>query len=166
MEREHALDALKAAFADGRLTKEEFELRVAQALAAYSELDSLTADIPGVPAVRRPVLEYPDPRHLIRRGTAWGTGASVALASTVLLLRIGVVAAVIGGAVVAVVMSLLLAGFLTLQAWAMERGTGTRATPSGPAGQTPPVRPIEPRRRPSREPRRGAQASRVAPATA
>src|SRR5258705_12127089 len=47
-DREQAIDALKAALVQGRLAKDEFDLRVGEALAArtYGELASLTADIP------------------------------------------------------------------------------------------------------------------------
>ena len=47
--REQVIAALKAAYVQGRLTKEEFDLRVGQALAMYAELDALTADIPAAP---------------------------------------------------------------------------------------------------------------------
>ena len=46
-DREQVLDTLKAAFAQGRLAKDEFDQRVGQMLAAYAELDALTTDIPG-----------------------------------------------------------------------------------------------------------------------
>lgn len=47
-DRERTIDTLKAAFAQGRLTKDEFSLRAGQVLASrtYAELDALTADIP------------------------------------------------------------------------------------------------------------------------
>ena len=45
-DREQVIDALKAAFVQGRLDKDEFDLRVGQVLAAYADLDVLTADIP------------------------------------------------------------------------------------------------------------------------
>jgi acyl carrier protein phosphodiesterase len=48
-DREQVLGELKAAFVQGRLTKDEFDERVGQALAAYAELDALTADIPAGP---------------------------------------------------------------------------------------------------------------------
>ena len=47
--REQVIAALTAAYVQGRLTKEEFDLRVGQALAIYAELDALTADIPAAP---------------------------------------------------------------------------------------------------------------------
>jgi hypothetical protein len=170
MDREHELDALKAAFTDGRLTKDEFDKRMAETLAAYASLESVTADIPPAAApVVRPAAERRDPASLIKRGTAMGTGASVAMAVTALLIKVGIVAAVIGGAAVAVFMSVLLAGILTLLSWALDRAAAARATPGGPAGPAP-VRPVRPAESPAlplrrrRHPRGGAQA--CGPATA
>jgi len=54
-DREHVIDTLKAAFVQGRLTKDELDARAGQALTArtYAELAALTADIPaGLPAAR------------------------------------------------------------------------------------------------------------------
>jgi hypothetical protein len=47
-DREQVIDLLKAAFVQGRLAKDEFDLRVGQALASrtVAELAALTADIP------------------------------------------------------------------------------------------------------------------------
>ena len=47
-DREQAITVLKAAYAQGRLTKDELEARVGQALGSrtYAELAALTADIP------------------------------------------------------------------------------------------------------------------------
>jgi hypothetical protein len=49
-DRERAVDVLKAAFAHGRLTKDEFSLRVGQVFASrtYADLAALTADMPPV----------------------------------------------------------------------------------------------------------------------
>jgi len=75
-DRDQVLDALKAAFVQGRLTKDEFDQRVGQVLATYAELDALTADIPARPTEIRP----PEPareshnRKVIQRGTAAGAG--------------------------------------------------------------------------------------------
>src|ERR1700761_7914473 len=83
--REQVLDALKTAFVHGRLAKDEFDLRVGQVLAAYAELDTVTADIPaGLPAPRPPeTIRKSHNKKLIRRGTAAGAGASVALTATI-----------------------------------------------------------------------------------
>ncbi len=53
---EQVIDVLKAAFVQGRLTKDEFDLRVSQAFAArtYAELTDVTADIPAGPIGVRP----------------------------------------------------------------------------------------------------------------
>jgi Domain of unknown function (DUF1707) len=47
-EREQVIDTLKAAFVQGRLSKDELDLRVGQTFASrtYAELAALTADIP------------------------------------------------------------------------------------------------------------------------
>ena len=47
-DREQVVDVLKAAFVHGRLTKDEFDLRVGQAFASrtVAELAALTADVP------------------------------------------------------------------------------------------------------------------------
>jgi hypothetical protein len=47
-DREHVIDTLKAAFVQGRLTKDELDQRVGQALASktYAELATLSADLP------------------------------------------------------------------------------------------------------------------------
>jgi hypothetical protein len=67
IDREQAISALKTAFVQGRLTSDEFDTRVGQALASRTraELAAITADIPvgrasvpvgaaGVPSARRP----------------------------------------------------------------------------------------------------------------
>ena len=47
-DREHVIDMLKAAFVDGRVTKDEFDARVGHAFASrtYAERAAVTADIP------------------------------------------------------------------------------------------------------------------------
>jgi hypothetical protein len=47
-DREHVIGTLKAAFVQGRLTKDELDLRIGQTFASrtYAELARLTADIP------------------------------------------------------------------------------------------------------------------------
>ena len=56
-DREHVVDVLKAAFVQGRLTKDELDERVGRALVplTYAELAALTGDLPdGLTAVPRP----------------------------------------------------------------------------------------------------------------
>jgi hypothetical protein len=55
-DREQSIDTLKVAFVQGRLTKDEFDARISQALAArtYAQLATVTADIPaGLAGARR-----------------------------------------------------------------------------------------------------------------
>ncbi len=68
-DRERMVDALKAAFVQGRLTKDEFDERIDQALAARTdaELAAVTADIPvGLGPARRP-------RRQLSNAATWGT---------------------------------------------------------------------------------------------
>jgi GntR family transcriptional regulator len=65
-DREHVIETLKAAFVQGRLTKDELDARVGQAFASrtYAELAVVTADIPaGLVAAQppEPVLVQPPP---------------------------------------------------------------------------------------------------------
>jgi hypothetical protein len=54
-DRERTIDTLKAAFVQGRLTKDELDQRVGQAFASktYAELAALSADLPAGPAPSR-----------------------------------------------------------------------------------------------------------------
>jgi DUF1707 SHOCT-like domain len=55
-DRERAVEALKAAFTQGRLTRDELDRRAGQALLArtYADLAAATANMPARPAPRRP----------------------------------------------------------------------------------------------------------------
>ena len=59
-DRERAVDVLKAGFAEGRLTKDEYDVRISQAYEArtYGELAVVTADLPGGHVVA-PVPSWP-----------------------------------------------------------------------------------------------------------
>jgi hypothetical protein len=65
-DKERAIDVLKVAFTEGRLTQEECEQRAGQAFSArtYSELAVLTADLPAGPlgALVLPLPGSPRPR--------------------------------------------------------------------------------------------------------
>jgi hypothetical protein len=55
-DREQAIDILKAAFVQGMLAKDEFDLRVSQAFASrtYAELAAATADLPAKSTTAQP----------------------------------------------------------------------------------------------------------------
>jgi hypothetical protein len=171
-DRQQLVDTLKTAFAQGRLTKEEFELRVGSALAIYADLDQLTADIPAAPsgvslpageASAEPARQLHNKRA-IQRGTAAGTSASMGLTAA-LVMPYNAVLGVVLTVVVGVVMSVTLAGLQTLLWWALERSSHARAAP--PVAGNPGYLPSAGTDRGARiidEPGHPAEASRRRPA--
>lgn len=139
-DREQVIDALKTAFVHGRLAKDEFDLRVGKVIAAYAELDALTADLPAGRVTAQPpeAVRKSHNKKLIRRGTAAGAGASVLLATVVAVAARGnpvasvVILSMLGG-----VVALLVAGLLTGISWILEQGTGRPRShrPAGPGGE-------------------------------
>ena len=91
-DREQAVDVLKAAFVQGRLTKDEFDLRVGQVFASrtYADLDALTADIPdGVTSAEPPAGHAREPGRMLSFKTAarvGAVGASPSMASAAVVL--------------------------------------------------------------------------------
>src|SRR5580704_2433685 len=73
-DRERAIGVLQAAFVQGRLTKDELDTRLSQALAArtYADLAAITADIP---AVLTPARRPAQARTPAREAVVWSTGA-------------------------------------------------------------------------------------------
>jgi Domain of unknown function (DUF1707) len=70
-DREQVIDSLKAAFVQGRLTKDEFDARIGQALGSrtYAELATVTADIPdGLAGARTPAK----PPRRLSSAAKWG----------------------------------------------------------------------------------------------
>jgi Domain of unknown function (DUF1707) len=63
-QREQVIDALKAAFIQGRLDKDEFDLRLGQAFTSrtYAELVAVTADLPAGLSAAQPPTPDPAPR--------------------------------------------------------------------------------------------------------
>ena len=76
-DREQVIEALKTAFVEGRLTKNELAARTGRALAArtYADLAALTADIPAEPVTAVPAPARP-PAPAIRRPLAKAAAAS------------------------------------------------------------------------------------------
>jgi hypothetical protein len=72
-DRERAIDVLKAAFAEGRLTQDECEQRTGQAFSArtYADLATLTGDLPAGPlgalALQLPGYHLPPPPRPMNR---------------------------------------------------------------------------------------------------
>jgi hypothetical protein len=94
-DRERAVEALKAAFTQGRLTRDELDRRAGQALLArtYADLAAATADMPARPAPARPAparpradwpppaLTAPERRHPANH---WAFSCALGLATVVL----------------------------------------------------------------------------------
>jgi hypothetical protein len=87
-DREHVITTLKAAFVQGRLTKDELDERVGRTLASrtYSELFPLIADIPDglVPSHRTREPARRHPRRLAGPTAKIGACATLAIAPAVL----------------------------------------------------------------------------------
>jgi hypothetical protein len=139
--REQVIAALKAAYVQGRLTKEEFDLRVGQALAMYAELDALTADIPAAPpavTARAELVREAANKKMIKQGTAGVAGSTFVLV-TALGAPHSPALAVIVATLLTCFVTVLAAGLLTLLSWAMDRRSGTQgAGGARPAQGSPP----------------------------
>lgn len=63
-DRERASDVLKAAYAEGRLTKDEYDYRLGRAVGARTieELQQLTGDVPNGPSAMPPTYHRPHPQ--------------------------------------------------------------------------------------------------------
>ena len=83
-DREKVADMLKAAFALGRLTKQELDLRVGQTFAArtYADLAALTADLPAGQTRTEPVRKpaQAQPRQPVDKAVVWSAFGVIALA--------------------------------------------------------------------------------------
>lgn len=147
-EREQVIDTLKAAFVDGRLTKDELDTRVGQTIAArtHAGLAAVTADILATrpPEPVRAVQRHSGNKEAMR---AVKTGAWVIAALT---LTVSVVAGVLGGgalaaaaaiamgvftAFVAAFVAALIAGVLKLEARHRQRSGGQSPPQSASGGQ-------------------------------
>ena len=137
--REQVIAALKAAYVQGRLTKEEFDLRVGQALAIYAELDALTADIPAAPpavTARAELAREAANKKMIKQGTAGVAGLTFVLVTALGAPRSPALAVIVA-ALLTCFVTVLAAGLLTLLSWAMDRRSGTQgAGGAGPARGT------------------------------
>ena len=138
--REQVIAALKDAFVQGRLAKDEFDLRVSKALASYAELDTLTADIPAA-LTEIQSAEVPRQSHnkkVIQRGTAAGASVSMAFTATLVTVYGSPNVAYVAVPLVGLFMTVLLAGLLTLLSWVLEKGSARQvpqAPPTSTAGQ-------------------------------
>ncbi len=90
-DREQVIDALKTAFVQDRLNRDEFDERVGQALTArtWAELAALTGDIPAGPAAALPREPSRDPARLRESKTAKAAVYATLAAGLVVVAAIG-----------------------------------------------------------------------------
>jgi Flp pilus assembly protein TadB len=125
-DREQVIDALKAAFVQGQLDKDELDARVGHAFASrtYAELAALTADIPG-PVASPPPRRAARAQARPRVHTSIKAGVCAIVAATMLeALSLGatwpetmlaIFAALVFGVIVAGIVALPIAGVLMLE---------------------------------------------------
>lgn len=127
-ETEQVIEALKDAFVQGRLGKQEFDKRVGAAFAASAVLRALTADIPAAPsdaaapdAVPSALTREAYNKGLVARGTAGAAGGVMLAAFIAVTIATGnpFVGFLVGGALGAF-MAVILGTLLTLLLWALE----------------------------------------------
>ena len=172
-DREQVIEVLKVGFVQDRITKDELDQRIGQALASQTcdDLDILTADIPGALIGARPAEPArPDvsKKKLVRRTSAAVASTSFVIAEAVALShQLNPLAGVIAGLVAGAFTAGLLAVLLTLIAWAIDRSAGRQPSQRPPPGalenaaQHPaPADPARHPRQSSRRPRPGAEAAR------
>jgi hypothetical protein len=128
-DRDHVIDVLKAAFVQGRLAKNEFDLRVSQTLTSrtYGDLAALTADLPaGLAATAVPRKPAPVPgQPQVNQPLMWSTGALtlVGVASIVAALPTNGFLLLVAG-VLTVLICAPVAGTLMLDLWRGKRPSG------------------------------------------
>jgi Domain of unknown function (DUF1707) len=132
-DREYVIGVLQTAFVQGRLTKDELDTRLNQALAArtYADLAGLTADIPvGLTPPRRPAQT----RSPGREAVVWSIAAmflAVTLVSSRFLAPLYFL--LISGTVIAIMFA---AGAQLLYSRHEQRSGGYRSSGPGPQRRT------------------------------
>jgi hypothetical protein len=130
-DREHVINTLKAAFAQGRLTKIEFDQRVSQTFTSrtYADLAAVTVDLPAgrIHAERARVSAPVQAAPPVNKPLMWGSIA-ITLAGVVAVLMAFPADTLMALGVFAILVGAPMAGTLMLDSW--------RANHSG--GQPPP----------------------------
>jgi len=134
-DREQVIDVLKAAFVQGRLTKDELDTRIGQAFTSktYADLAAVTADLPP-----RPAAALRPPQRVNVEAAAHL--AIVAIAIPVVLLSAGYLTGSAGLVKVAVLVVILdLLGLLAAAAQVLDSRYRQRAARRGPGPARPPA---------------------------
>ena len=140
-DREQVIDTLKAAFVQGRLSKDELDMRVGQALASrtYADLQMVSADIPAEVVAAPPLVSARaqawKPITTRVKVVAWSAWviplAGLLAAGNVTLFVLSAFALIVAAAV---------AWGVTVETWEQRRSRGQlpQAPPPGASGQASP----------------------------
>jgi hypothetical protein len=126
-DREYVVAVLKAAYVQGRLTKEEFDARVGQTFVSrtYAELDAVTADVPAELVGARAVLgDQATSSSSANKVTKSGVSVIIAAAILVAALFTGIgdtLARLTLLAVLSPLWILMLVGLLKFHSWLENR---------------------------------------------
>jgi hypothetical protein len=140
-DREEVIGTLKAAFVQGRLTKDELDVRVGQTLAArtYADLAVLTADIPPGRAAARPPRRPATPRarRPVKKALTWGACWFITPAILVagLLPDNHDAAFVALSLAIVYFMAWIVAGFVMIDSWHQQRSRGQLPPRPAPRGR-------------------------------
>jgi hypothetical protein len=157
-DREQVIGTLKAAFVQGMLAKNEFDLRVGQTLAArtYADLAAITADLPaGLAAAQppEPARESANKKKKAAAALACATSGWVGILFALPPMPDGPVSIAIGRLMFVLFVAVSTGWLLLLHAWLEERagrqsaqglppgGGGEASRSPTPAGQLPPADP-------------------------
>ena len=129
-DREQVIGTLKVAFVQGRLTKDELDVRAGQAFAArtYADLAALTADLPAGLAPARPLRQpaTPPARRPVKKVLTWGACWFITPAILVagLLPDNHDAGAVALALALVYFMAWIMAGFVVIDSWHQQRSRG------------------------------------------
>ena len=140
-DREQVIGVLKVAFVQGRLTKDELDLRVGEAFSArtYAELAVVTADIPAEPTAAQPPRKAAGARGWPPMNSSAKTAVAVIIAATMVTVALWLIAwfagngALLAGAVLATGIDLVIlcaAGATLLELRQQKRSGGALPPPS------------------------------------
>jgi hypothetical protein len=149
-DRERAVNVVKAAFVQGLLAKDEFDLRIGQVLAArtYAQLTALTADIPAGLTAVRPLSEPARKSAGKKAVRAWaGVAAAFTGVTTVIAAANGGidVERLVGVIIFVSLAAIMVAMLVALHAWLDKRTSrqSSQGLPPGAGGEAS-RRPVSP----------------------
>jgi hypothetical protein len=137
-DREQVIDTLKAAFVQGRLTKEELDQRVSQTFSSltYAGLAAVTADLPVGPVSAEQPREPAPAAPPVNKSLMWGSCAVIVAAIVTMVVAIPAYnMPLLATSVLAILMATPVAGTLALDSWRKESSGGPAPPGSARPGQ-------------------------------